>query len=79
MLKHFTDDTGREDRHVVGRVGFIPFFECRGYIGFFPDGWEFSSVKGSLTDQLEDGSKFFIQSLKNNRFKFIWARSFMGI
>ena len=50
MLKNLTEDTGQGDGAVVGRVGFIPFFEDRGYIGFFPNGWEFTRIKGSLVD-----------------------------
>ena len=29
MLKNLTEDTGQGDGAVVGRVGFIPFFEDR--------------------------------------------------
>ena len=38
MLKHFTEDAGQGDWQVVGWFSFIPFFESREYIGFFPDG-----------------------------------------
>ena len=48
MLKHLAEDTGQGDRTVVGWVGFIPFFEDRGYICLFPNGRELSCVKGSL-------------------------------
>ena len=50
MLKNLTEDTGQGDGAVVGRVEFIPFFEDGGYIGFFPNGWEFTRIKGSLAD-----------------------------
>lgn len=60
MLKKFTEDTSQGDGVVIGRVCFVPLFENRGNIGFFPSGREFATVKGFLVDQLQDGGKFFV-------------------
>ena len=39
MLKHFTEDTGHEDRPVVGRVGFSHFLNiCDTLASFNIDG-----------------------------------------
>ena len=49
MLKQFTKDTGQRDRAIVGWVCFISFFEDWGYIGFFPIGWKFACIEGSIS------------------------------
>ena len=79
MLKHFTEDTCQGDWSIIGWVSFISCFENRGYICFFPDGWELSCIKGFLINQLEDGSKFFVKGLQDYRFKLIWTSCLVGI
>ena len=48
MLKHLTEDTYQGNWSVICWVSFIPFFEYRGYVCLFPDGWVFTCVKGFL-------------------------------
>ena len=64
MLKYLVEDTGQGDRTIVGWVGLIPFFfEDRGYICIFPNGREFSCVKGSLVNHLQYWSEFLMEGL----------------
>ena len=78
ILKHFTKDTGQGVRAIVGWVCFIPFFEDRGYIGFFPNCWMFACIEGSLIDKLQKRGKFFVKGLQDYWFKYIRASSLVG-
>ena len=45
MLKRLTEETCQGNWSIIRWVSFIPFFEDRGYVCLFPDGWEFTCAK----------------------------------